>query len=101
MSLMIPIGIRIVMNTRSTPLKILKRMEVNPTLSKHPVKVPNKVRTTTILPTKPVAVFLTLFCVSKDTLLDEFTLNSLANRSSLQSNIELNPSNFKSPLHRI
>lgn len=62
---MMAIGIRIVINLRSLPLKTRRRIVVTPTLSKHPIKVPNKVRTTTMLPTKPVAVFRILRCVVK------------------------------------
>lgn len=78
MSIMIPIGIRIVINTLSTPLKIRKRMVVSPTLLRHPMNVPTNVRTTTILPTNPGEILLILLCVFKGTLLAVVKWNSLA-----------------------
>jgi hypothetical protein len=75
---MMPIGIRIVINTLSTPLKTRNRITFTPTLSKHPVKVPNNVRTTTMFPTNPLVIPLTLVWVFKGTLLDVVRLNSLA-----------------------
>jgi len=63
-----PIGMRIVINILSIPLKTRKRIKLGPTLNKQPVKVLNSVRTTTTLPINPGEMLLILLCVFKGTL---------------------------------
>jgi hypothetical protein len=59
-----------VMKILSIPLKTRRRIENLSTLSRHPVNVPNKVRTTTILLIKPREILRILFCVCKETVFD-------------------------------
>ncbi|TCS75522.1 hypothetical protein EDD64_10779 [Effusibacillus lacus] len=68
--MIIAIGIRITMKTLSIPLNTLSRIVVAPILSKQPVKVPKRVRTTTMLLIRLSASLRTRRCVVSDVLLD-------------------------------
>lgn len=74
-SRMMPIGIRITINLLLIPLNILRRIAFSCTLSRQPINVPKRVRTTTMLPIKPGAFCLIILCLFADTLVEAVMIN--------------------------